>query len=200
MSKNGKKETTDKLEIKYVNLDDLLPFDKNAKRHDIGALIQSFVKHGFKQAMKWEPRLNKGKGGIVAGNGRLEALRMMKHDGQHPPRGVVARNGHWLVPVALGVSAETEKQAMAYAIDDNNLTMLGGDFDHLEIAKMWDEGYVKLLQEADQDFLVSMEREDINALLNAGNFQPVGIDEQGRLDQKKPITCPKCGAEFTPES
>jgi ParB family chromosome partitioning protein len=30
------------------------------------------------------------------------------------------------------------------------------------------------------------------------NFQPVGIDEQGRLDQKKPITCPHCGAEFVP--
>jgi ParB family chromosome partitioning protein len=31
------------------------------------------------------------------------------------------------------------------------------------------------------------------------DFQPVGIEEQGRLDQKKPITCPECGAEFTPK-
>ena len=29
------------------------------------------------------------------------------------------------------------------------------------------------------------------------DFQPVGIDEQGRLDQKKPVTCPECGHEFT---
>jgi len=29
------------------------------------------------------------------------------------------------------------------------------------------------------------------------DFQPVGIDEQGRLDMKKPITCPECGHEFT---
>ena len=31
------------------------------------------------------------------------------------------------------------------------------------------------------------------------DFHPVGIDEQGRLDQKKPVTCPECGAEFVPK-
>ena len=31
------------------------------------------------------------------------------------------------------------------------------------------------------------------------DFQPVGIDEQPRLDQKKPVTCPECGAEFVPK-
>jgi hypothetical protein len=30
-------------------------------------------------------------------------------------------------------------------------------------------------------------------------FSPVGVDEQGRLDQKKPVTCPECGHEFTPK-
>ena len=29
------------------------------------------------------------------------------------------------------------------------------------------------------------------------DFQPVGIDEQPRLDEKKPIQCPKCEYEFT---
>jgi hypothetical protein len=29
-------------------------------------------------------------------------------------------------------------------------------------------------------------------------FEPVGIDEQGRLDQKSPIKCPYCGEEFIP--
>ncbi len=31
------------------------------------------------------------------------------------------------------------------------------------------------------------------------DFEPVGIDEQGRLDQKKPVTCPECGHEFVPK-
>lgn len=34
--------------------------------------------------------------------------------------------------------------------------------------------------------------------ITAPDFQPVGIDEQGRLDQKKRVTCPECGHEFTP--
>ena len=31
------------------------------------------------------------------------------------------------------------------------------------------------------------------------NFEPVGIEEQGRLDEKKKVTCPECGHEFTPK-
>ena len=30
------------------------------------------------------------------------------------------------------------------------------------------------------------------------DFQPVGIDEQGRLDEKAKVTCPQCKAEFVP--
>ena len=30
------------------------------------------------------------------------------------------------------------------------------------------------------------------------DFQPVGIDEQGRLDEKAPIICPECGHAWTP--
>jgi len=28
------------------------------------------------------------------------------------------------------------------------------------------------------------------------DFQPVGIDEQGRLDEKAKVKCPECGCEF----
>lgn len=31
------------------------------------------------------------------------------------------------------------------------------------------------------------------------DFSPVSVDEQGRLDQKSPITCPLCGGVFVPE-
>jgi hypothetical protein len=30
------------------------------------------------------------------------------------------------------------------------------------------------------------------------DFQPVGIEEQGRLDQKQPLECPACGHQWTP--
>ncbi len=29
------------------------------------------------------------------------------------------------------------------------------------------------------------------------DFQPVGVEEQGRLDEKAKVTCPSCGHEFT---
>ena len=31
------------------------------------------------------------------------------------------------------------------------------------------------------------------------DFMPVDVSEQPRLDQKKPVTCPHCGAEFVPK-
>jgi hypothetical protein len=31
------------------------------------------------------------------------------------------------------------------------------------------------------------------------DFEPVGVEEQGRLDEKKKCVCPECGAEFTPK-
>jgi hypothetical protein len=40
------------------------------------------------------------------------------------------------------------------------------------------------------------EIEDILASLHPPNFAPGTEMEQGRLDEKKPITCPNCGHEF----
>ena len=31
------------------------------------------------------------------------------------------------------------------------------------------------------------------------DFSPVGIEDQPRLDQKTPVTCPHCGGEFVPK-
>jgi hypothetical protein len=30
------------------------------------------------------------------------------------------------------------------------------------------------------------------------DFDPAGIEDQSRLDEKAKITCPECGHEFTP--
>ena len=35
--------------------------------------------------------------------------------------------------------------------------------------------------------------------LSTPDFQPATEDEQGRLDQKAPVTCPKCGEVFSPK-
>lgn len=61
----------------------------------------------------------------------------------------------------------------------------------------------------DQDMLrevlagIDIENAAVQAMLDQvlGNidvpqFEPVGIDQQSTLDEKKPITCPECGHEF----
>jgi hypothetical protein len=30
------------------------------------------------------------------------------------------------------------------------------------------------------------------------NFQPTNVDDQGKLDEKKPTVCPECGHEWIP--
>ena len=42
------------------------------------------------------------------------------------------------------------------------------------------------------------EESDLQLDWGVPDFQPVGEDEQPRLDQKAPITCPHCGMEFVP--
>ena len=42
-------------------------------------------------------------------------------------------------------------------------------------------------------------REMLLASDETPDFEPVGIDEQGRLDEKKKAVCPDCGCEFTPK-
>lgn len=48
-----------------------------------------------------------------------------------------------------------------------------------------------------EDLCMSDQIQKIIQQLNEG-FSPVGIDEQGRLDEKKKVICPQCSHEFTP--
>ena len=71
-----------------------------------------------------------------------------------------------------------------------------------ELNLEWDVDEL-LASVADGVDLSAMFREDeLDALLQAANtpdFQPVGIEEQGRLDEKKQVECPHCHMWFTPK-
>lgn len=85
----------------------------------------------------------------MEGNGRCVVLRMMQaeyeKEGKEPPRGIAGSDGDWAVPVLFGVDAASQEVAEAYAVDHNNLTLAGGDFDGFEMARMWDSSYVDML-------------------------------------------------------
>ena len=186
------------LELRYIPLSQATRWDQNPKRHDIGALIESIERHGFGDPPKFDARLD----GLVYGNGRTEALEQMRADGRQPPRGILTTDeGEWAVPVIFGVDAESEAAAVAFAIDHNNLTLLGGDLGFGDLLQIWDEAELQAVLDATPDaseLLVSLDQDDLAALLTGPDFAPVAADEQSRLDETKHVTCPECGHEFQP--
>ena len=52
----------------------------------------------------------------------------MRQEGKEAPRGIaVLEDGEWVVPIIFGVDAASKAAAVAFAIDHNNLTLLGGN-------------------------------------------------------------------------
>lgn len=119
----------EQLQLKYVPLAQVVLWDENPKKHDIGGLMQSIKRYGFVDPPKFDPQLNNGNGGIVYGNGRSECVKLIKQETPHdPPRGVLVDDkGEWFLPVLFGLDAESEAIAKALAIDHNNLGALKND-------------------------------------------------------------------------
>lgn len=181
------------LRIEYLELDKIARFDRNPKKHDVGALVTSIKRYGFRDAPIFDGTLK----ALVAGHGRLKALEAIRGEGAAAPEGIRAtESGQWLVPVQMGVDSKSAVEAKAFLIDHNTLTLSGGDLGVDAMLRLYDQdGLGDLLKESGPT--VSFDGEDMDKLMSAPDFSPVGIEEQGRLDQKKPVTCPECGAEFT---
>lgn len=147
----------------------------NPKLHDMGSIIQSIDRYGFQELPKYDETVN----WIKAGNGRIEALvamekeviRLEGEESKHVynlPRGLALDDkGQWAMPLLIGTNAVNENEALAYLVDANNLTMLGGDYTPYEISKMWDvTKYNELLQGLAQTntFSVSMDADDVRIM------------------------------------
>lgn len=127
---------------------------------------------------------------------------------------VVQRNGHGYILVAgHGVHEAAKAEGItslranvipaswsktkveAYLAADNEIARHSNP-DEAQLAAL-----VARVQAAEGDVLARLaagEQSRLDELLHGPNFSPVGIGEQPRLDQKNPVTCPKCGAEFVP--
>ncbi len=190
--------TIEQLELRYLPLAQTRRWHENPKIHDIEALIRSIATHGFGDPAKFDATL----GAIIYGNGRLEALQRMHQEGHGPPRGIgLAEDGDWAVPVIFGVDAESQAAAVAFAIDHNNLTLLGGELGFADLLQIWDEEGLQAVLADTPDagsFLASLTQADVDSLLLGPDFEPVGEEDQSRLDEKKLTTCPECGHEFRP--
>ena len=155
------------LELQYKNVVDIynLRYDKNAKLHSIGDICASIEQHGFRVPMIYDNTLD----AIIAGNGRSEALYQMYNNwlsnkSKPVPNGIKIEDDQWFAPVIYGGDAKTVQDAIAFLIDDNNLTVMGGDLTTGDISRMWDmDGYLELIRLSELQ-TVSVDGNDLRVL------------------------------------
>ena len=168
--------------LEMLAIADLRPHVKNDGSHppdEIAHLKASIATHGVYRNV-----VIAQDGTILAGHGVIEAAR------------------------ALG-RTHIAGQRMPYGPDDPQaLQLLAGDNHIARLRQQDDAALVELLRE--------LQAHDPLALLGTGfdeaalqalaeqsgvatpDFQPVGMEEQGRLDEKSPLECPSCGHTWTP--
>ena len=189
----------------YLPLDVLRPNPRNPRLH--GAEIERLARTILRTTWGAPILAQRSTMRIIGGHGRLEAARRImdgveidgilrggpehRFDRDAPAAG--------LVPVRLVDVSDAEADAMTLA--DNAKALQGTDDAAAVVAMathaferdadvMRDMGYGS----AELDAMVKAAGDAV--LGDAPNFAPGTEDEQGRLDQVKPITCPNCGHEF----
>jgi hypothetical protein len=165
--------------IQWRDPESLTPYHNNAKLHpteQIDKIAAAIAEFGFDQ-----PIVIDENGVIIKGHGRREAsLRLQLKK----------------VPVLIreGLS-EAEKKALR--ISDNKVAESPWDNDALKLE-------FEALAELEFDLtLTGWDAEDLSAFFEqeiVPDFEPVGAEEQGRLDEREPkeieCRCPACDHEF----
>jgi hypothetical protein len=164
------------------HIKDLIPDPKNRRKHNprnLGMLTDALHKVGAARSIVIDEQNE-----ILAGNGVVEAAA----DAGITKVQVVEADGNTIVAVRrTGLTPEQKRQLAIY---DNRTA---------ELAE-WNLEQLQADALANEDLSPFFGDEELAKLLSSVNvpdFAPVGEDEQGRLDVKKPVTCPSCGHEFT---
>lgn len=169
----------------------------NPKLHDLEMICASYRRFGFVTPLM----LDEATATLVAGHGRLGALRLMKERDEFPPNGIEDDGTNWLVPVVRGVSFKNDRERDAYLIADNANVEKGGWDDTLlseMLGKLADSG-------ATFDG-IGLGEDELNSLL--GNYVPPPPPDDDEspppAEPDRPatqitatITCPHCGEQFT---
>jgi ParB-like chromosome segregation protein Spo0J len=174
MAKASKPTPGQPLQIEQVAVSALIPYARNSRTHSdeqVAQIAASIREFGFTN-----PVLIDADSGIIAGHGRVMAARKLGMD---------------TVPcLRLGHLSDTQKRA--YIIADNKLALNSG----------WDDEslQIELLALNDDSFkmeLLGFDANELNLAMGLGaDFLPGDEEDQGKLDEKSPISCPSCGHEF----
>lgn len=163
--------------LEQVDIESLIPYARNAKKHSdeqVAQIAASIREFGFNA-----PVLIDGQNGIIAGHGRVLAARKLGLD---------------KVP-CLKLTHLSESQRKAYILADNKIAENGGGWDEellrLELRQLSDELHFDINK-------VGFSEAELGNLFLEPNFEPGTEEEQGKLDEKSPVICPKCTHEFYP--
>lgn len=161
--------------IEMLAPSELVPYARNARQHSaaqVAAIAGSIREFGFNA-----PVLIDAHNVIVAGHGRVQAALTLRLDA---------------VP-CVRLAHLSDSQRRAYTLADNRIAL----------SSTWDEAMLALelteLRIDDVDLgLTGFSEAEVEALLHSGDFEPGGLEGQGRLDKLAPkmVCCPECGHEF----
>lgn len=187
----------------------------NPKEHDIGGLIESIERHGYRDKVTFDKNLRNvgetGEGAFASGNGQSFALLQMYLSGDYTaPRGVkvdeygvFGDSGLWYLPVEFGLDAADELSARAFVLDHNNLTLLGGAFGLGDIAKIYDlkklERFTLPMRDS-ESMSVTLDNGDLDKLaewvlpteLDDSNDDESGDSEPSGGEDEYDYKCPNC--------
>jgi len=162
------------MNIETVNIDTITFDPANARKHSIKNL--DAIKASLTRFGQQKPIVIDSNGVVRAGNGTLMAAKALG----------------WST-ISVVRSSLQGSEATAYAIADNRSAELA-EWDDDALAQT-----LAALQIEDEELVIAtgFDANEIDKMLAPCEFAPASIEDQGRLDQKKPIRCPKCGYEFT---
>jgi hypothetical protein len=178
--------------IAWVGLGDVVESDRNAKSHDLPRLVDSIRAFGFTAPLIVDERTGK----LVAGHGRLAALRKLRADQDEAPDGITVADGEWQVPVVAGWSSRDDDHAKAVAVADNRLSEVGG-WDDRALAEILEE-----IGDVDPDLLnvTGWSANDVDRLLASvvgDRDKPPGEFPSYDEDIETQYSCPKCGYDWS---
>lgn len=108
----------------------------------------------------------------------------------HARIALALRTGQPTIPITY-VDLSEDEEAVILATLDPLAAMAGTD-----AAKLDD--LLRDVSTGDAAVQAMLDALAVEAGIVPPDFEPVGIDEQGRLDEKSKCTCPECGHVFTP--
>lgn len=103
----------------YISIDDVVPAPLNPKNHDVEELARGFKRFAYTNPLLICER----KGQLVAGHGRLAALKLLRELGESEPDGI---KPGWFVPVIRGWSSVNDSEYDLYLAADNQHTIKPG--------------------------------------------------------------------------